>query len=176
MFPSHSIVFKYVKLVQYKGLRWIVSSYIYVPFALEIQILALRKCHESELLIQIIFFITNFDSNHSGLGERIPVSHQNFKSLKNRARCLNIFRLLCFMLTYSKALAWFCSSFILQSLIFYWSIFQHFGCGLCHFFLSGYDTLCLTNCSYWELIFYASGKAHVNFFSNLALVFWKRWH
>ena len=31
---------------------------------------------------------------------------------------LNIFRLLYFMLTYSKALVWFCSSFNLQSLIF----------------------------------------------------------
>ena len=42
------------------GLRWIVSSYIYFLFALEILILAFRKCHQTEFLIQIIYFITIF--------------------------------------------------------------------------------------------------------------------
>ena len=35
---------------------------------------------------------------------------------RNRGRYLNIFSLLCFMLTYSKALVWFCCSFNLQSI------------------------------------------------------------
>ena len=102
--------------------------------------LAFRKCHETEFLIQIIHFITHFEYSHSGLGKRIRASHQNLKPLKNRARCLNIFKLLCFMLKCSKALAWFCSGFILQSLIFIWVFFNTLVVD-CVFFSSAVMTL-----------------------------------
>ena len=70
----------------------------YTYFALEILILVFRKCNMTPFFIQVIHFITSLEGSHSGLAERIPVS-------QNRATCLNIFRLLCFMLTCSKAVA-----------------------------------------------------------------------
>ena len=45
------------------------------------------------------------------------------KSQRNRGGYLNIFRLLCFKLSYSKALVWFCCSLNLQSPIFCKSVF-----------------------------------------------------
>ena len=133
--------------------------------------LAFRKCHETEFLIQIIHFITHFEYSHSGLGKRIRVSHQNLKPLKNRARCLNIFKLLCFMLTCSKALAWFCSGFILQSLIFIWVFFNTLVVD-CVVFSSAFMTLYVLIAGYIENWYsMLSEKPTWFFFSNLTLVF-----
>ena len=67
-------------------------------------------------LIQVIHFVTSLEGVHFGLGGSIPVLHQiSQTSKRNRGGDLHIFRLLCFILTHGKALAWFCCSFNLRS-------------------------------------------------------------
>ena len=110
------------------------------------------------------------------IGETHPCFIQNFKSLKNRARCLKIFRLACFMLTYSKALATFCSSFILQSLIFI-RVFSNTFVVDCVVFSSAVMTFYVLQAGdieNWLSMFLE--KPTWFFFSNLTLVFWKHWH
>ena len=106
----------------------------------------------------------------------IPVLYQNFKPLKNRARCLKIFRLACFMLTYSKALATFCSSFILQSLIFIRGFSNTFvvDCVVFSSAVMTFYVLQAGDIENWLSMFLE--KPTWFFFSNLTLVFWKRWH
>ena len=93
-------------------------------------------------------------------------NHKYWKALTNIGY-LNSFRLLCFILTYSKALVWFCCSFNLRSSIFCWNVFWDFDCELYRFLRSSCGTLCIVSWVYWERTFYAPRNAQMKFFLRL---------
>ena len=80
LFLSQSMIFKYLKLVKkpVQKSKQLVLFFI----ALEVPILAFRKSHVTNVLIQVVHFIINFKGSYSGLEENIPVEHQNVKPLK----------------------------------------------------------------------------------------------
>ena len=105
---------------------------------------------------QLIHFMTSLEGSQCGVGESIPFSQKNVRIFKKYLGInLNTSRLLCFMLTWSRALFLFCSSFSLQSLAFCYSVFWDFDCWLCRFLPQSYCTLCLASWAYWEWTFYA---------------------
>ena len=77
-----------------------------------------------------------------------------------------MFRLLCFILKYFKAIVHFCYSFNIQLSIFGMSIFQDFDRGLYRFPPCSYGTLCLASRIYLEWTFYASRNTCMIFSSK----------
>ena len=88
------------------------------------------------------------------------------KLWRNRGRYLNIFRLLWFILIYSKTIFHFCYSFNLQSSIFCMSVFQDFDCGLFCFPPCSYDTLCLALLGILKMDFLCFKKYLYGFFRS----------
>ena len=90
VFSSHTMVFKYVKLVKRPAQK--VSNYTFFLIALEILILTFRWSRVTTFLIQVIhIFITSLDDSHSGLSESIPVSHQARQTSKEIEVDISIF-------------------------------------------------------------------------------------
>ena len=75
-----------------------------------------RKCFSQKGKVAIL----SLEDSHFVSRENMHVSHQNSQTAKEiRAnRYLNVFRPLCFILTYCKVIVHFCHSFNLHPLIF----------------------------------------------------------
>ena len=101
LFSGYTIVFKYIKLAKRPAQE---SKRLYLllhSFGNSNSCVQIKSC--GNILIQVTLFVSSLESNHSGLGECIPVSHQNCQKA-NRGGYLNIFRLLWFILTCIEAL------------------------------------------------------------------------
>ena len=111
------------------------------------------------LSIQVIHFIATLESNHSRLGESMPVSYQNSQTSKKIER--NISKFLGYSVLSGHIIKDSCNFVVVSSSIlnFLYECFLRLLLWIVSFPpMQSYGILCLASWTYWEWIFYASRK------------------
>ena len=81
----------------------------------------LKYLNSYDYIFNPVFFIISLEGSHFGSRENLHVWQENSQTSKEiGVKYLNIYRLLCFLLTHSKAIIHFCCSFKFQPSFFVW--------------------------------------------------------